>query len=181
MSAVTSRSADAAQASFDAFYRVSSPRVLGQVYLATGNLAAAEDAVAEAFARAWQRWPEVRSLDAPEAWVRTVASRVAISSWRKVRNRLIAHSRDADQHRAANGDQLPGLGPEHLVLIDALRTLPVRHRQAIVLHYLAGRTVLEIAAEMRVAEGTVKSWLARARAALRVELDEIPASDSRRP
>jgi RNA polymerase sigma-70 factor, ECF subfamily len=170
---------DGAEREFDAFYRTSAPRVLGQVYLSTGDLAAAEDAVGEAFARAWQHWSDVSRLDAPEAWVRTVASRVAISNWRKLRNRLTAHHRDADDRRDA--DRVPGLGPEHIVLLEALRTLPVRQRQAVVLHYLAGRTVAEIALEMNAADGTVKSWLSRARTSLRAQLEDIPPADAVHP
>lgn len=158
------------EAAFDAFYRASAGRVLGQVYLATGDLAAAEDAVAEAFARAWQRWPDVSRAGSPEAWVRTVASRVAISSWHKLRNRLIAHQREARRGGAGGGAVAPGLDPAHLMLVDALSTLPVRQRQAVVLHHVADLRVVDIAAELGVAEGTVKAWLSRGRAALRNEL-----------
>lgn len=165
------------ETAFDAFYRASARRVLGQVYLTTGDLPAAEDAVAEAFARAWQRWPDVSRADSPEAWVRTVASRVAISSWHKLRNRLVAHQRDARRRGAGDGPVLPGLDPAHLVLVDALKSLPVRQRQAVVLHHLADMRVADIAAEMKVAEGTVKAWLSRGRAGLRTELHDRGFND----
>lgn len=151
---------------FDAFYRESSRRVLGHVYLSTGDLAASEDAVAEAFARAWQRWSSVSRADSPEAWVRTVAQRIAISQWRKLRNRLVA------QRRAHDEDPLPGLGPDHVALVAALRQLPARQRQAIVLHHLADRSVADIADELDVAQGTVKAWLSRGRTAMRDHLQE---------
>lgn len=151
---------------FDAFYRASSRRVLGHVYLSTGDLAASEDAVAEAFARAWQRWSSVRKADSPEAWVRTVATRIAISNWRKLRNRLVA------QRRAHDEDPLPGLSPDHVALVAALRQLPDRQRQAIVLHHLADRSVADIADELDVAQGTVKAWLSRGRTAMRDHLQE---------
>ena len=41
---------------FDALYAACAGRVVGHVYALTGNRAEAEDAVAEAFMRAWQRW-----------------------------------------------------------------------------------------------------------------------------
>lgn len=159
---------------FDAFYRASSRRVLGHVYLSTGDLAASEDAVAEAFARAWQRWSSVSRADSPEAWVRTVATRVAISSWRRLRNRLVAH-----QRATAVDDLVPDLGPDHVALVTALRKLPPTHRQAVVLHHLADLSVADIAESMDVAPGTVKSWLSRGRTALRAELaDDEPADDA---
>jgi RNA polymerase sigma-70 factor (sigma-E family) len=156
---------DGAEA-FDAFYRQSSRRVLGHVYLSTGDLAASEDAVAEAFARAWQRWSSVSRADSPEAWVRTVAQRIAISNWRKLKNRLVAH------RRAVGEDLLPGLGPDHVALVAALRRLPERQRQAIVLHHLADLPVAEIAEQLDVAPGTVKAWLSRGRTAMRGHLEE---------
>jgi RNA polymerase sigma-70 factor (ECF subfamily) len=51
-------------------------------------------------------------------------------------------------------------------LVDALRTLPVRQRQAVVMHHVAGLEVAQIAAELSVPAGTVKSWLSRGRTAL---------------
>jgi RNA polymerase sigma-70 factor (ECF subfamily) len=151
---------------FDEFYAVTSGRLLGQVYAATGDLAAAEDAIAEAYARAWQRWPSVQRYGSPEAWVRTVALRVAVSSWRKARNRLRAHDRDL----ATDPPAAPG--PDRVMLVQALQRIPAKQRRALVLHFIADLPVAEVAREMRSSEGTVKSWLSRGRAALKAELGE---------
>ncbi len=153
---------------FDEFYAVAYRRVLGQLYAMTGDLAAAEDAAAEAFARAWQRWGTVRRSDSPEAWVRTVAVRVEISTWRKNSNRLRAHRRVGAQPVT----DPPGLGPDHVALVQALRGLPDGQRRALVLHYFADAPVSVIARELGAAEGTVKSWLVRGRATLGEQLGE---------
>ena len=145
---------------FDAFYAGSSRRVLGQMYAMTGNRAEAEDAVAEAYARAWQRWSEVRDCDSPEAWVRRVASRIAVSSWRKAVNRIRAHRRDTLEQHAA------GLSPDHVALVHALRQIPADQRRVIVLHHLVGLNVAEISAEVGAPAGTVKARLARGRKAM---------------
>ncbi len=63
-----------------------------------------------------------------------------------------------------------GPTPDRVALFDALATLPTTLRRAMVLHYLADLPVTEIAAREGVAEGTVKSWLHRGRAALAVQL-----------
>jgi DNA-directed RNA polymerase specialized sigma24 family protein len=55
---------------FDSFYRASRSRLLGFVYALTGDVAEAQDAVQEAFVRAWQRWSTVSEHADPEAWVR---------------------------------------------------------------------------------------------------------------
>src|SRR6266508_4277859 len=78
---------------FDAFYRGSNQRLYDCVYAITGNRSEAQDAVHEAYARAWQRWNTVGDYADPEAWVRTVARRVAVSRWRRTRSALLAHRR----------------------------------------------------------------------------------------
>ena len=61
---------------FDEFYRGSRQRLLGFVYVLTGDLAEAQDAVQEAYVRAWQRWSTVSAYEEPEAWVRVVDTRL---------------------------------------------------------------------------------------------------------
>lgn len=140
----------------------------------TGHLAEAEDAVQEAYARVWQRWHSYGGLENPEAWVRVVAYRIAVSAWRKSVNRLVA------QRRATSGGHAPALGPEHVALVEALRRIPPDQRRVIVLHHLVGLSVDEVAAEIGISAGTVKSRLARGRAALALGLSEAapPGADS---
>ena len=80
-----------AEAEFDDFYRSTAQRVVHLVYASTGDLELARDSTQEAFARAWQRWDQVRAADEPGAWVRTVARRIAISAWRKDTNLSLIH------------------------------------------------------------------------------------------
>lgn len=77
-------------AEFDAFYNATNRRVLHQMYAMTSNLADAQECTQEAYARAWQRWKQVKDADSPEAWVRTVAWRIAASRWRKTKNSIAA-------------------------------------------------------------------------------------------
>ena len=153
---------------FDEFYAISYRRILGQFYAMNGDLAAAEDAAAEAFTRAWQRWGTVRRGAAPEAWVRTVAVRVEIRTWRTNGNRLRGQGRSL----SPAASDAPGLGPDHVALVQALRTLPDGQRRALVLHYFADAPVSVIAKELGAPEGTVKSWLLRGRQALGEQLGE---------
>jgi RNA polymerase sigma-70 factor (sigma-E family) len=145
---------------FDAFYASTSRRVLGQVYAMSGNRAEAEDAVAEAYLKAWDRWATVRDCDSPEAWVRRVASRTAVSSWRKAVNRIRAHHRDTIDQR------VDGLSPDHVALVHAFRQVPADLRRIVVLHHLVGLTVTEIADEVGAPPGTVKAKLVRGRRAM---------------
>ncbi|MDG4797959.1 sigma-70 family RNA polymerase sigma factor [Micromonospora sp. WMMD1082] len=149
---------------FDAFYSASAQRVLGHLYAMIGSRAEAEDAVAEAYARAWDRWASVRDCDSPEAWVRSVAYRVAVSAWRKAVNRLSAHRRHlTEQH-------VEGVTVDHVAVVAALRRIPDEQRRVVVLHHLVGLSVAEIAAETGANANTVKTRLARGRRALAAHL-----------
>ena len=68
----------AASASFEEFYAATVGRLLGHLFLVTGDLHAAEEIVQEAFTRASLRWAHLRDYDVPEAWVRRVAMNLAI-------------------------------------------------------------------------------------------------------
>jgi RNA polymerase sigma-70 factor (sigma-E family) len=146
--------------SFDAFYRASRQRLDDCLFALTGNAAEAQDVVHEAYARAWQRWGTVGEYGNPEAWVRTVARRIAVSRWRRARGAVLAH------RRAGPSPPVPGPGPETVALVAALAQLPVSQRVAIVLHHLLGLPLTEVAVETGVPVGTVKARLSRGRRAL---------------
>jgi len=71
-------------AGFDEFYQGGRQRLLGYVFLLTGDLAEAQDVVQEAYMRAWRHWSTIHRYDDPEAWMRMVANRIAISRWRRI-------------------------------------------------------------------------------------------------
>jgi RNA polymerase sigma-70 factor, ECF subfamily len=58
---------------------------VGQLYAMTGDQAEAQDAVQEAFVRAWARRSKFDRDQEPEAWVRVTAWRIAASRWRRAR------------------------------------------------------------------------------------------------
>jgi RNA polymerase sigma-70 factor (sigma-E family) len=151
--------------SFDTFYRSTCQRLYDCLYALTGNAAEAQDVVHEAYARAWQRWNTVGGYADPEAWVRTVARRIAVSRWRRTRNALMAH------RRAGPPPNVPGPDADAVALVAALARLPLPQRTAIVLHHVVGLPVREVARETGTPEGTVKARLARGRRALAILLD----------
>jgi RNA polymerase sigma-70 factor, ECF subfamily len=156
---------------FDAFYQANHGRLVVQLFAVTGDLQDAEDVVQEAFARAYLRWGRLAAYDQPAAWVRRVAFNLALQGLRRARQALRLHDRLRPVRQAT-------LAAEQLELADALRRLSPRHRQVLALRYLADLPVEEIARELRVPVGTVKSRLARARKGLAEQLDgrgEVPA------
>lgn len=150
----------AAALEFDEFYRASAPVLVRQLVPLLRDRAEAEDVVQEAFARAYSRWSTVSRYDAPEAWVRTVAMRLAVSRWRRSRNAMTAW------RRRGVAPDVPELSPDAVALHAALRQLPEAQRVAIVLHHLVDLSVEQVAAETGVPVGTVKARLSRGRAAL---------------
>jgi RNA polymerase sigma-70 factor, ECF subfamily len=67
---------------------------------------------------------------------------------------------------------VPGPSPDRVALTAALATLPPTLRKAFVLFYIAQLSIAEIASEQDVAEGTVKSWLRRARTLVATHLTD---------
>jgi RNA polymerase sigma-70 factor (ECF subfamily) len=112
------------------------------------------------------RWSWLRDYNAPEAWVRRVAMNLAADRARKLRRQARAILKMGPPPAAAE------VSVERLALVEALRTLPVRQRQVIVLHHLVGLPVEKVAQTLRMPAGTVKSQLSRGRRALAARLGE---------
>jgi RNA polymerase sigma-70 factor (ECF subfamily) len=145
---------------FEEFYQSTRHRVVAVLYALSGNMADAQDATQEAYARAWQRWSKVGSYVDPEAWVRTVARRIQLNRWRKLRNGLTAYRR----HGPAPAVDPPSENPTALVA--ALRQIPAEQREAIVLHHMVDMSVAEVAVHVGAPVNTIKTRLTRGRRAL---------------
>jgi RNA polymerase sigma-70 factor, ECF subfamily len=152
--------------SFEEFYTGAVGRLLGQLFPVTGDLHEAEEVAQEAFARASVRWTRLRDYDVPEAWVRRVAMRLAADRARSLRRQTRAILKLSPPR------EVPAVSVEALALAEALRTLPIRQRQVIVLHHLVDLPVEEVARTLAIPDGTVKSLLARGRKALAAKLAE---------
>ncbi|MFB7476877.1 SigE family RNA polymerase sigma factor [Kitasatospora sp. NPDC056184] len=160
---------------YSAFYLSSFSTLVGQLYAMTGDFSEAQDAVQEAFVRGWGRCARFSSDDGPpEAWIRTVAWRLAVSRWRRARRgRVLERERVQALPQAASGP-----GPEHTALVVALRRLPAVQRQAIVLFHLCDLSLQQVAEETGAAIGTIKARLSRGRAALAEHLRDEPKAGS---
>ncbi|MFP3989415.1 SigE family RNA polymerase sigma factor [Streptomyces sp. E11-3] len=162
---------------FDTFYASAFPRVVGQVYAFTGDYGQAQDVVQEAFVRAWDRRRDFLASEAPEAWIRTVAMRLAVSNWRRAR-RWLELVRRTPPPGQAPGPALEHVALEHVALVAALRQLPEAQRLAIVLHHLCDLSVEQVASETGAPAGTVKARLSRGRAALAKLLSASETSET---
>lgn len=155
------RTADA-DAEVAALYARSSARLIGLLTSIGGSRSDAEEVAHDAYVKLLPRWHEVRSYDDPEAWVRTVAVRLLISRGR----RASVAARGLARHAGRAPRPPTALSEDGAAVAAALGTLPPAQRAVIVLHHVLDLSVDDIAAELAIPAGTVKSRLSRARAAL---------------
>jgi RNA polymerase sigma factor (sigma-70 family) len=147
---------------FALFFKDNSGPVFRALLAGTLNRAAAEDATAEAFARALAHWDAVAVHPNPRAWVLRVAWNYHRSSWRKWESRWAA-----DLPGPEPPVPEPWVDPD---LVAAIRGLPRGQREAIVLVALGELTPSQAARVLGTAASTVRGQLSRARAALRQAL-----------
>jgi RNA polymerase sigma-70 factor (sigma-E family) len=151
---------------FEEFYAASRDHCLQVVLISVGDRHLADDLVAEAFTRAWASWRKVRAHPAPRAWVVRTALNMHVSWWRRRRREVALGSRDE-----AVASEYPGLDSS---IVAALRRLPHRQREVIVLRLLLDLDTATTAQTLGMPSGTVASHLHRGLVALR---REIPAFD----
>ena len=142
---------------FDEFFRLAFPRAVAVAQRVTAERTSAEDAALEALARAHFRWARIGVEPWREAWVLKVAVNEAIR--RLPRSPVLPRS---DEPR----DPADEIALRH-ALNTALKTLPRRQREVIVLRYLVGLSEVEVAAALHVSHGTVKTHLRRGLSVLR--------------
>jgi DNA-directed RNA polymerase specialized sigma24 family protein len=139
---------------FGAHFEANYQRLVAQLYAITLDPGEAHDAVQDAYSRAWRQWATVGGSPDPTAWVRRVAVRSTIRSWRRTLARFgIGRPRPVGD----GGDARTG------ALLAALQRLPAPERRCVVLSHMAGADLAEIAAVEQVSRGTVQARLARAR------------------
>lgn len=153
-----------AAADFEEVFRHDGPALWRTIYaFAAGRRDVADEAVAEAFARALERAGQIRD---PVPWLYRTAFRIAAEILRRERRRP-APEQDPGAVPA------PGLA----ALVPALRRLSPGQRAAIVLHYEADLPVSEVARRMGTSAGVVRVHLTRGRRRLRELLGDEETSD----
>jgi RNA polymerase sigma-70 factor (ECF subfamily) len=164
---------------FGRLYRENYPRLLRTLYAITGDAAAAEDCVQEAFVKAWRAWPRFRPERAPEGWLHQIAVNTAISYRRRAKLRTVGEIVRRLGRPSTGRD--PGDTTPASELVKALSALPPRVAADFVLRYHHGYNNREIARMEGVSERTVGSRLALAREELARRLGpewrgELPTS-----
>ena len=142
---------------FDDFYLTSRRRLVLSAYALTGDLAAARNAVGDAFVSARHHWRKVGRLPDPEEWVRPRA-------WAMAQRRHVARL----WHREK------GITTEQKAVLDALHHLPDQQRKVLLLAHLAALSTADIGRELGATPGRVEERLATATASFCDETDTEP-------
>ncbi|EPH41596.1 putative RNA polymerase sigma factor SigW [Streptomyces aurantiacus JA 4570] len=157
---------------FEEFYAHAVRRLTGQLYVMLGDLHEAQDVVQEAFVKAWSRRGRLRREAAPEAWIRTVAWRLAL----RRRQGLFRAERAWQRHGGPGAAEAPD--PGSVVLVEALKELSPQQRRTVALRYVCDLSVEQIAQETGLSTGTVKTHLSRGRAALAPRLRDSQTQEA---
>lgn len=149
---------------FDEWYRRQYAHVLAAVAVAVGcHPRSVEDATADAFVKAYERWDKISVGASPTGWT----TRVAIN---RARRRAWRYRRESELPipvERASGDA----GAEsNMEFEEILSVLPARQRRALLLRYMADLSQQEIAAELDVAPGTAAATLHQARRSVKQNL-----------
>ena len=147
---------------FDAYVAAAWPRLVRSAWLLTGDWHKAEDLVQTVLARAYGRWPRI-AAGAPDAYLRAMLATTFLSWWRR---RWRGEVPTASVVETAGADELSQKELQQVVR-DALLSLPHQQRAVVMLRFHADLTEAATADVLGLSIGTVKSYTARALAALR--------------
>jgi len=156
-------SATDASDSFEAFYRAQVDVVYRALAVTLGNIDVAREATDEAMLRTFANWERVRVFDNPSGWAFRVGLNWATSRWRRLR-------RETPLTEANSPASVAEPDPAATAALTAVDRLGLRQRAVVVCRVLLDLSTAETAAVLGVAEGTIRSRLARALVQLRSEL-----------
>lgn len=156
--------------SFDEFVASGSARLLRSAYLLTGDRNHSEDLLQVALVRTAARWDVAR--DSPHAYAHRVLVNLLHDRRRNLSRRASEQPLDTvDERRDRVFDGADAL-VDRIVLASAVRRLPPRQREVVVLRFFADLSVVETAAAIGTSEGTVKTHTSRALKSLRGALTD---------
>nr|WP_309135152.1 SigE family RNA polymerase sigma factor [Cellulomonas sp.] len=153
-------------AEFTAFMAAAGPGLLRTAWLLVGDAHRAEELVQQALVRTYGAWGRVRRGD-PAAYTRRTLVNLRTDTWRRRRREVLTAPDELPEDAVASGT---GAVHDRDALVRALARLTPRQRRVVVLRHLVGLTEREVADDLGISTGTVKSTASRALAALRSDL-----------
>jgi RNA polymerase sigma-70 factor (sigma-E family) len=152
---------------FARYVRARQHALLRAAYLVCGDAHLAEDLLQQAFTKVALRWDRLRSEN-PDAYVRRILYRDAVSSWRRTRRESLVEALP-DQGRPDESASVV----DRLDVARALAALTPKQRAVVVLRYFEDRSEADTAEVLGVSVGTVKSQTHAALARLREQVPDL--------
>lgn len=148
---------------FEDFYKQNKDACYRAIYVSSQNPDEVEDLAAEAFARAWQRWSDVRRHPSPAGWIVRTALNLRTDNWRKDNN----SKRHLTLVPAQYEDRHDLVDPS---LIRAIANLPEQQRLVIGFRVILDLSNEQTAAALNINTSTVSTHLKRGLSSLREHL-----------
>jgi RNA polymerase sigma-70 factor (sigma-E family) len=155
-----------ADADIERLYRTQRLAMVRLALLLVDDRETAEDVAQDAFAALHRRWQSLHTEDAAIGYLRTCVVNGARSVLRRRRTVRRQPQPDADLFVAESADRRVLLAEEHREVLAAMRRLPARQREVIVLRYWSELSEQQIAATLGISVGSVKSSASRGRDAI---------------
>lgn len=151
-------------------YEQESQSLVGMLWVFTSDKTVAEDIAQEAFVRIALSWHRMHDPAKAGAYLRSIAFNLARSQHKRARN---ARDREATSRLEADSAEVTAMlnDDERNVLV-ALRALPTRQRECLVLRYYASLEPLQIANAIGLSVNSVKTHLRRGLEALRGQIGD---------
>ncbi len=160
---------------FEAFFVRYRGPVFATAYAVLGDRQAAEEVLQDTFAKAYEWRRRLHAETSPLPWLHRVALNFCYTRlgrrrhlWEPISEAVarLVHDREVGPAASAEREEL------RAIVRDGIAALPPKHRGAIVLFYLHGRSINETAEILRIRPGTVKSRLHFGLRTLRANLED---------
>jgi RNA polymerase sigma factor (sigma-70 family) len=149
-------------AAFALLYKQTAGKLFGVAIRIAGRGEIAEDALQECFVTVWQRATDYDpTRGAAMSWLIAILRNCTIDRLRRQRTRPEGHAAPEEALRHLTAPDSAEQGAELRALRACLDQLDEQPRRAVLLAYLYGMTREELAVQLAVPVGTVKSWIRR--------------------
>jgi RNA polymerase sigma-70 factor (sigma-E family) len=159
---------DDADSALGAAFRQHYEQLVGLARLLVDDRGQAEEVVQEAFARAYASWARLRDHTNPMPYLRTAVVNLARGGLRH--RRIVRRTRLEPVGDTASAESVAAARERGRIVANAVRALPRRQRECVVLRYYLESSTAETATTLGISEGSVKQHLHRALAALGTNL-----------
>ncbi|WP_422337418.1 SigE family RNA polymerase sigma factor [Trebonia sp.] len=149
-----------------ALYAEHGLRLVRLAVIMLGDRATAEDVVQDAFLGLYRRWDSLTDTSHPLAYVRASVMNGCRSALRRRSRGAVGLFTEPPAESAESAEARALVSEEYRAVVAAIRRLPARQREALLLRYYLDMTEDETARAMGVSRGTVKSATSRALAAI---------------